>query len=309
MHLSNYELLSSNQYIRDLAWIFSTAPIVKLQSLSFEQNELDADWLEVLNKAPEKINTFMATKNLKMLGPYFEALWEFYLSHYPGKQLIAKNVQVFDSNKTIGEFDFIYYDEQLNQYRHLEVAIKYYLGIDTDSATTSQFTPMKNWLGPNLNDRLDKKFSKMRDFQAQLSQTIAGRSALEKLNINEIKSEVCLLGYLFHPAKQPLLAPEFSSPLHNRAIWLHLNQIDELFEYDNLWLILEKPHWMASISKPFEHLMTQKQIINQLKLHFLRSTRPLLVSNFKTAGGSGKSTYHSNDKYFVVPDSWPATSS
>ena len=93
--------------VRDLAWIFSSSPLIQSNQLHFDQSELNLSWLQALDNSANKINDFMSDKNLKMLGPYFEALWEFYFKHYPGKRLIAKNLQVFDNNKTVGEFDFI----------------------------------------------------------------------------------------------------------------------------------------------------------------------------------------------------------
>jgi hypothetical protein len=258
--------LQFHQILKDLQWIFSSPPLTEANQYSFEQPPLDQHWLNTITQSPEKISGFMADKNLRMLGPYFEALWEFYFLNYPGKKLIAKNLQVFSGNKTIGEFDFIYLDEATGEYRHLEVAIKYFLGFEDLNARTSvnssavnsnamncsainsdgdinkvdksvnDYSPMSQWLGPNANDRLDKKYIKMQEQQSQLSQTTEGKATLEKLNVlsSKIKPEICLLGYLFYPLdedvnQEQMLAPQNSHISHNKGYWLKVGQIEKYY--------------------------------------------------------------------------------
>ncbi|MET1256262.1 DUF1853 family protein [Aliikangiella maris] len=123
-----------NPWVRELAWIFNspamideaifTPPFAQIARHNINQ------WITALDCFPEPLIAHLSDKNLKMLGPYFEALWEFFFLNYPGFQLIAKNLQVRDGQSTIGEFDFIVYFEPTDEYFHLEVAVKYYLGIE-----------------------------------------------------------------------------------------------------------------------------------------------------------------------------------
>ncbi len=298
----------SNQMVRDLAWIFSSHPLINSNQLYFEQLALDLNWLQALDQSAETIDHFMANKNLRMLGTYFEALWDFFFRHYPGYKLIAKNLQVFDSDKTIGEFDFIYFNQVTNEHCHLEVAIKYYLGLNThqqEGKVLNNQSGMKRWVGPNVNDRLDKKYFKMVEHQSKLSQTNAGRKALEKLGINNIKSEVCLLGYLFYPACETIQPPENSHAKHNRGCWLKYSQAAEVLQSDDLWLLINKPHWMAPMIKSAGQLDTHDEILYKLNKHFLESSQPILISNFRLEDKSLNNAYYSANKYFIVPENWP----
>lgn len=305
----------SKQVIRDLKWIFSSTPLIQTEKLSFEQKPLCADWISDITKSVNVIEQFMATKNLKMLGPYFEALWEFYLTYYPDKKLIAKNLQVFDNNKTIGEFDFIYFDKVTRDYHHLEVAVKYFLGNYCDSTShdnESTQSLMSDWLGPNVNDRLDKKYQKMKQHQSQLSQHPAGKRVLRELGIEKIKSQTCLLGSLFYPftedcdSANAMRPPENCHPEHSRERWVKLSRVDECLATAPLWCMLEKPHWMGKLVKSVSELDSPQDIFNKIQHHFLQTSRPLLVTNFKQDRQLESEFLYSSDKYFVVPDCWPS---
>lgn len=315
----------SNQMVRDLYWIFSSPPLIESNQFSFQKKTLSESWPTAIGQAPLKINSFMADKNLKMLGPYFEALWEFYLLNCPGKNLVAKNVQVFSNNKTIGEFDFIYRDESAGEYRHLEVAIKYYLGLNDKTGKTitaieeginlsNQFSPMNQWIGPNANDRLDKKYSKMLKQQSKLSKTPEGKATLGAFGVlnssEEIRSEICLLGYLFYPLEgegtgEPMRPPENSHPSHNKGYWLKLSHLDRLLPEGAGWKIMDKPFWLAPLLELRQQLKTRAELIESIQNHFYESLRPLLVSSFIESENKNDVVFESDKKYFVVPDSWP----
>lgn len=291
--------------VRDLAWVFSSSPIIESSLLDFEQSELDLNWLQALDKSANKINDFMSDKNLKMLGPYFEALWEFYFKHYPGKRLIAKNIQVFENNKTVGEFDFIYLDEVTNEYCHLEVAVKYYLGVNSDhqkDVSTNSYSMMRSWVGPNVNDQLDKKTTKMIEHQTKLSQTSGGKQVLAKLGINKIKTQACLLGYLFYPAGEHFQPPEHTREKHNRGYWLKLGQLEGILLTSELWMVINKPHWMSQKVMSRQQLDSSDELLNKLNKYFSETSKPILISNFELIDDN---QFVSVDKYFVVPDCWP----
>jgi uncharacterized protein len=336
----------SDQMTRDLFWIFSSPPLIKPEQFSFQKKTLDEKWLKAIEKRSEAINDFMLDKNLRMLGPYFEALWEFYFLNEPTKKSIAKNVQVFSGNRTVGEFDFIYLDKSTGEYRHLEVAIKYFLGLneknnrgdaaenilkenlkekldeklaiktETPIQAKDGFSKMSQWIGPNANDRLDKKYLKMLEQQSQLSKTPEGKVTLEALGVsihkNLVKSEVCLLGYLFYPLDaeefQPMLPPENSHAEHNKGYWIRASQLELLLPTGNLWKIIEKPFWMAPTRETLEKLYSRKEMLIIIKQIFLKTQRPLLISSFSKKYKSDCNDYESDNKYFVVSDSWPKNS-
>ena len=255
----------------------------------------------------------MISKNPKILGAYFEALWEFYLHEYPGKKLIAKNLQVFGNGKTIGEFDFIYLDETTGKHYHLEVAIKYYLGIDNTmpngncrSNDSSHFYA-QNWLGPNTRDSFDRKYQKMFSHQSQLSCIPEAKECLKSIGISRITPKICLLGYLFYPlntsnAQRSPMYPVNASVNHNRGYWLRISQMQALLPKFEMWGIRGKPHWLASVKKKTRELYGRDVLISTLQTHFNQCQRPILISNFNQVEHD---SFESEILFFIVPDAWP----
>jgi len=85
-------------------------------------------------------------------------LWE--LQNEVGVRVLRENVQVFDRQTTIGELDCLLLKGQ--QAIHLEMVYKFYLydpslGIGLD-----------RWIGPNRNDSLVQKLSKLKERQLPL---------------------------------------------------------------------------------------------------------------------------------------------
>jgi len=324
--------LYSEQIVRDLAWLFQSSPLIQATHFGFEELEICNKWLCELDKSPRDLLDFMAHKNLKMLGPYFEALWEFYFLNYKGVRLVAKNLQVFEINLTIGEFDFIYQNLVNKEYYHLEVAIKYFLGLDNQDQKcpsqllnddslcdeiTSDKSSMQHWIGPNANDRLDKKYYKMLNHQSKLSETNAGKKMLKEFNIDEIKSQVCLLGTLFYPVNSKNLTtsptssriniqpPEKVHPEHNKGYWIKIEDVEEHLPNTVYWQIIDKPHWMAPIIRTMQALDNRATLLNKLSKYFVHNHRPLLISDFKVLESEQKDLCYSLNKYFIVPNSWP----
>ena len=327
-----------NRYVRDLAWILTSSQMMQVAN-PVDRQSTDANghrginnplkmWLAELDRNPQLIENHLADKNLRMLGPYFEALWQFYLCHFPGKQLLAKNLQVFDDNTTLGEFDFIYFNQADSQYRHLEVAVKYYLGIpsqEISQAKQSFAADIKGtlpsgslqscWIGPGSRDRLDKKYCKIIQHQANLSNTPAGREAIQSLavgdrSISRVETEICLLGYLFYPFNTTLKPPQMVDPEHSRGQWLKLSQLELFLQSESLWLILAKPHWLAPILASSAELLSNRELSTLLQQRIESQQRPILLARFEqVASGIGllnnNTQIESQELVFVVPEDWP----
>jgi uncharacterized protein len=319
-----------NQYVRDLHWLLTSSQMMRLEC-PIERSHADLAWLLALEREPLALEAHLANKNLRMLGSYFEALWEFYLSRYPGNQLLAKNLQVFSDNLTLGEFDFIYRDKKDGVVRHLEVAVKYYLGMprekrqsvaDQGSAAISPAeSKQSDWLGPGSRDRLDKKYRKLTQRQALLSHTVAGNQVLKTLlsdqtKADAVKAETCLLGYLFYPLQAQIDPPHRAAENHLRGRWLYLWQLPELLQEQGqgqgqgLWHILNKPHWLAPIRLPQSTLLTHEQLSCEVRLRLAKRPHPLLLASFEVSdvgddNNGGSQPIESQELIFVVPDDWP----
>ena len=102
-------------FYSDLQWLIQKNDIVDLKHNKHDLLQRNLAGLE--NGPLNDLSQFMDGKNKFMLGTYYEALWEYYLSHHPDCKLTAKNIQINDTSKktnpTIGEMDFIYWHKSL----------------------------------------------------------------------------------------------------------------------------------------------------------------------------------------------------
>ncbi|MGX5174769.1 DUF1853 family protein [Aliikangiella sp. IMCC44653] len=324
--------MSTQRYIQDLNWLLQSEPMMMLGDLA-KAPPVDPQWLEQVNHQPEPLVRHLENKNLRMLGPYYEALWEFILAENPLTRLVTKNLQVKGKKQTLGEFDFIYQELKDGTYHHLEVAIKYYLGshfaedikkLNTKSPNASpdeslsiceEASFQSSWIGPNGNDRLDLKLDKMCQKQVKLGLTPEGKAALLAQGVEHCQQHISLKGYLFYPWQKPsqktlILPPVGVNPNHNKGQWLFYSQLHEWVNCESLqsdsakWRVIKKPHWMAYLKAKANSLISLKQLQRLVLEHFEQSKRPLLVGKFEVLASESE-FYTMTDSIFIVDDAWP----
>lgn len=108
--------------------------------------------------------------------------------------MLAENIQIQDGKRTIGELDALLITETGPV--HLEIIYKFYL-YDPDEGDTE----ISHWIGPNRNDALVQKLSKLKEKQLPLLYHPKTQPLLERLDLNlaEIKQEVLFKAQLFLP--------------------------------------------------------------------------------------------------------------
>ena len=124
--------------VRDLAWACFSPPLMLTAQLGIDSAGLvnchlgmtteRAAWLAELDRDPSALLGFLADNTSGRLGIYFERLWQFFLQQDPQVELLAHNLPIHDSGRTLGEFDCLYHCHQRQCDVHLELAVKYYLG-------------------------------------------------------------------------------------------------------------------------------------------------------------------------------------
>ncbi len=292
-----------DRVILDIEWIFNTQPLMQPKYFQFSHI---TNIKSLLNRSDiqQQLIAHLQNKNLKMLGTYFEALWEFCLITSDKTQLLGKNIQVFENNQTLGEFDFIYLDKLQNKYKHLEVAIKYYLGVPELNTQTEQ-SSLNAWIGPNKNDSLDKKFHKLFQHQSKLSKGEAAQLRLEKLGVPSekvslVESEVCLLGYLFYPYGQTLSPPIKTTQNHNKGVWLSLSQLNDYPH--SYWMVIEKPFWLKQVNVKKNQLQSTDEIKVKILERMQQKHLPVLVASFDYDSANNIGQFI--ELVFVVPDDW-----
>jgi hypothetical protein len=280
----------TNIYVRDLAWVIKSPAIINSPtSLSDEFfTEEHQKFLPALNKLdsdPTELIEFLKKSKRKALGNYFEDLIEFWLAARKNTKILARNLQIIDEKKTIGECDFI--AEFEGQTTHIEVAIKYYLGIR--NSTDARF-----WVGRGLTDRLDIKLEKMFSHQLELSNNIAMQKILEQNNIVKIERKISIFkGYFF----KYFFEDNHCFPLNtaaeiDEAYWCRIDEIDSLpSEYEN-WQILTKPHWLTNDDEWFK----RKELAKRINQYFMEVKETPVLCNAMVGNKPAK--------FFIAPSRW-----
>ncbi len=251
--------------VRDLAWCLNSPAIFRLghaaNNLLGDPQQLWA-WLRQLDKHPQPLLDAIAQQRSHRLGIYVETLVEFTLAQHlkPARLLYALAVR--RQGITLGEYDFLFRRKGEAALRHLEICIKFYLGIPQQHGKGY-------WVGLNRNDRLIEKHDKMRYRQLRLSQHPTARQQLQELGEQVGYCHGLMLGRLFYPLAQqtlgPTLNPTLSPPQgalrgHLRGWWLRQSEQHRLIAEEHskhlaspvlspvILVPLQRRHWLAPLA-------------------------------------------------------------
>jgi uncharacterized protein len=134
--------------------------------------------LKQLDCHPDPLLHFLSQLKSTRLGLRFEHLLWFWLqdhSFHP-YQLLGHSIQKIDGARTLGELDFVLFNEEIKKVEHWEVALKYYLA-EADLSLT-------HWYGLNRSDTLQRKLlhftNRQFQFEHACEQHIEARFAVFK---------------------------------------------------------------------------------------------------------------------------------
>jgi hypothetical protein len=243
------------------------------------------EWLQKLDANDKPLRSYMQENcHSNRLGLVFESLWHFFLQEDSATELIAHNIPVRNDHQTLGEFDVLYYCQQSQQAVHLELAVKFFLGLNLDRQAPS----LSHWFGPNRADRLDRKLARLRQHQLPLAHTDAGKAALRKYGIENPRQELQVSGILFHAENQA--TPHHSlNPSHQRGRWQTVAEFTHSSQESDAqqWRYLAKPSWLEG------QYNTAATLENE---HIaLANERPIMMINSQ------------QERLFIVPNQWPET--
>lgn len=289
------------QAVRDLVWTL-TAP-----SLMDHPSAVDERWGQAdlarnqglvsrLDGDDDTLRASIKARETDRLGEYFEILLRTWLDEVPPARLIAAGLQVYESARTIGEYDLVFRRDR--RVFHWELAVKFYLGHPGPDGEPF-------WYGPNPRDRLDKKWRKMLDRQLVLSEHPAGRKALQELGVGErVEPGAFVRGYLFEPlADDYEVARHVDANAHALTGWWvhHANLLDfrrELEPNGALeWMTLSKLRWLspACLTERDRH-----STLDELAESLPKNRHFLVAGLTETDDGWREVT-----RGFIVPDRWP----
>ena len=255
--------------------------------------------MQQLDQNPGTLVSYLDQVQPRQLGLYHEALWHFFLQQDEELELVAKNCQVRQAARTIGEFDVIYRDRKRERYVHLELAFKLYL-----QAPDRQGAVLAQWLGPNPNDRLDRKLEHMLNHQCRLSLHQAGRQALQSMGIQHVETEVSLRGYLLYEDRpdQDNHLPDLLNPALQRGRWLPVSRVIPLLNQFERWIPLPRLGWISPLDPQPDDSFEPLELAAYLREHFERSDSSIMIC---AVGDSGSGRPIEHVRVMVAADSWP----
>lgn len=197
--------------------------------------------LEQFEIQSNKTTTFEGNieKNLR-LGKRVERFVEHQLKNISSIKTLASNCQIQNDKITVGELDFILQQNELPI--HLEVVYKFYL-YDNNFGDSE----IEHWIGPNRNDNLVKKLTKLKEKQLPLLFNNHTEILLDKLQLKaaEIKQFVFFKAQLFVPISQPKNNFELINNECITGFYIHPNELDQISNCK--FFIPTKVNWLQNI--------------------------------------------------------------
>jgi hypothetical protein len=284
--------------VRDLAWACFSPPLLNSEQLGdpgvgncvLELTPARKQLLLQLDAAPAQLEAHLAIRSGTRLGLYFEALWHFFLTADTTLELVAHNLPVREGGKTFGEFDIIYWCPRRQQHVHLELALKYYLGLPGQNV----------WLGPNQRDRLDNKVRHLIERQTRLSENPASTAPLQRHGVTDVQREIEVKGYLFDATSAPAVLPRGHNAGNDPRSWLDIEQFDSHSDTAPCWLILTRRQWLAPVHIDPAALLSTSAAATLACAQFSSGRGPLLLAQCDAQG-------REQERCFVTPHGWPRT--
>lgn len=174
------------------------------------------------------------------LGMRVERFVSSLLKQFPSNKIIAENIQIQDGTTTLGEIDCLLTTNQ--QPIHLEIVYKFYLYDATIGSSE-----LEHWIGPNRNDNLVKKLTKLKEKQLPLLFKPQAKPLLEKFNFNleNCTQQVYFKAQLFVPYQFENTIFNFINKDCIVGFYINYNQ---LAEFKNCkFYIPSKVNWLQEI--------------------------------------------------------------
>ena len=285
--------LFSHGCVRDLAWAGFSPTLLTGNGLSGAGLELTSPWREqlaALDADPTPLLEFLGDAPDGRLGLYYERLWHYLLQHDPDIDFLAHNLPVRDGSRTVGEFDCLYWSRREQRHIHLELAVKFYLGIPEDDI----------WLGPGGRDRLDIKLDRLVNHQSRLAEHPAASDPLARLGIAHCDSRIDIKGYLFTPGGS-IAPPPHHNPLCTLQPWYTLSEFRSLEALPTSWLgwrKIPRHRWLSPFLAETGASRNDDALLEWLTSRFAGGRRPVQLAACDADG-----VEHS--RCFVTPDGWP----
>jgi hypothetical protein len=293
--------------VRDLAWLLfspdllSAQPPARALATPFEAPDEAAAtvaWLLALDRDASDLHDSLAATHVTRLGRYAECLLAYFLRHGPAARLVAANVALRRAGRTLGECDFLVRTAS-GRRLHWELAVKCYLHAGGAAATLAAY------VGPNLQDRFDLKFTHLLDHQLPLS----AREEFALLGHGgPWEAQMFVKGWLFYrwgdPSGAAPVPPAELHPAHARGWWLARDDLPRFASsHADAWAVLPRLAWLAPRrpvpAEDAASLLDAAALCERLA----QQSGPTMVAAF--ARERDGADWHERSRGFVVPNDWP----
>ncbi|WP_052365167.1 DUF1853 family protein [Halotalea alkalilenta] len=218
----------------DLAWLLDAPPLAQPEGTRYPALDalgvLDPSWRRGRAEEAPPFAAWLDERPSRRLGEYVERLWQWLIARAPNAELIAANQVLRADQRTLGELDLLYRRRDApHRLIHLELAIKFYLGLDPGPGAPDS---ARRWIGTDGRDSLELKLRHLTEQQTRLLDAPLARAALNQQlgsalaaeTAGPIERQCAMLGVLFHPWPNALPAPRDAKPGHLVGRWLHWHQ-------------------------------------------------------------------------------------
>jgi hypothetical protein len=189
------------------------------------------------------------------------------LEYIEGCRILAENVQIQKEKQTVGELDaLIELDKELI---HLEIVYKFYL--HDASLGTSE---IEQWIGPNRNDSLIEKITKLKNKQLPLLYSSECKPILEALDLNAVmvKQRVLFKAQLFIPYQKSITCHHLNK---NCIAGFYINR-KQLGDFNSCeFYVPFKLDWFLEVNNSV-HWLDVESFKNEVDVFLNQSKSPLI---------------------------------
>lgn len=291
--------------VRDLAWLLASADLFGERPRAalarpWEIAGLAAwcvPWLDRLARDPAPLHAVLAEAKATRLGRYAETLLKFFIEEAAPLTLVAANLPLRSHGRTVGEYDFLLETAQ-GQRLHWELAVKCYLGAPHAGAAR-----LADFVGPNLADQLDLKYTHLIEHQLRL----ADHAAFAALgHAGPWLPQLFGKGWLFHHRGEAGALPPELNRAHERGFWVTHGEWEEWaarYPAGTVWIVLPRLAWLAPRRFAAAAPDSAARLGMQASPILAAALLPQMdMSAVHAPPGAG---WQEIARGFVVPDDWP----
>jgi hypothetical protein len=309
----NPELEFRHPLVRALAWLIGSPGLLAAQPAMAGDVLVSDVWcaealaesyplLRALDADPGELEAAVAASKSSRLGRIAECLVGFWIERAERFELLARNLAVRESGRTLGEFDLVFLDRREGVVVHWEMAVKFYLRRRDGS----------EFLGPEGRDTLSRKADRIFGHQLGLGATPAGQAVLASLCTERVVSRAFVKGWLFHPDDLGSGSNQVN-PEHQRGWWRTLDEFRRKDLTDaRRYCVMERDSWIVgALAREFDATMDSGAAAAHIGSRLEAGGRALMVAQFDPQWdpmlGRTQACLRESGRGFVVPDKWGAS--